>query len=133
MYPSHFPLRRLGVISLAGAAMAWNKPPLAVAVIACSYVLVGVVGCIYHFSHLLAGERGAIWIELTELLALISGAGLLRGYNWARWLAVLWLAAHVVLTAFESLPQFAFHAGLWGAITWLLFRPDSAQYFRHAP
>jgi len=112
--------------------MAWNKPPLAVAVIACLYLLVGVLASVYQFPHLRAGEPGAIWIELTELLAVVCGAGLVRGYNWARWLAIIWLAAHVVLTAFESLPKFAFHALLCAAIAWLLFRPDSTPYFRRA-
>ena len=112
--------------------MAWKKPPLAVFVIACLYLFVGILGSAYHFPQLLASERGAIWMELTELLAIVCGASLLRGHNWGRWLAVVWLAAHVVLTAFESLPQFAFHAFLWAAITWLLFRPDSAQYFHRA-
>jgi hypothetical protein len=112
--------------------MAWSKPPLAVLVIAGLYVFVGILGISYHFPQLLASEHGALGIELTDLLAIVCGASLLRGYNWGRWLAVAWIAAHVVLTAFESLPQFAFHASLWAAITWLLFRPDSAQYFRRA-
>jgi hypothetical protein len=115
-----------------GAAMAWNKPPLAVFVIACLYIFVGILGIAHHFPELMTSERGAIWIELIELLAIVCGASLLRGYNWGRWLTVAWLAGHVVLTAFESLPRFAFHALLCAAIAWLLFRPDSAQFFRRA-
>jgi hypothetical protein len=112
--------------------MNWKEAPLAVIVIALLYIVVGIVGLTYHFPQLLALERGAIWIELTELAAIVCGASLIRGYNWARWLTVAWIAAHVVLTAFESLSQFAFHALLCAAIAWLLFRPDSAQYFRRA-
>lgn len=112
--------------------MARNKPPLAVFVIACLYIFVGILGIARHFPELMTSERGAIWIELIELLAIVCGASLLRGYNWGRWLTVAWLAGHVVLTAFESLPQFAFHALLCAAIAWLLFRPDSAQFFRRA-
>ena len=52
------------------------KPPLAVMIVAAVYLLVGVVGFAYHFPELMAGHRDAIAIELTELLAVVSGGWL---------------------------------------------------------
>jgi len=38
-----------------------------------------------------------MWVCLLSLAAVIAGAGLLRGYNWARWLALAWIAFHVAI------------------------------------
>ena len=37
-------------------------------------------------------------------LAIVCGVFLLRGHNWARWLALAWIAFHVVLSAFHAIP-----------------------------
>ena len=112
--------------------MKKNKPPLSVIVVACLYLAVGIIGFAYHFPRLPALLYEDVLIELTELVAIICGACMLRGYNWARWLAVVWIAAHVILSAFGSFHEFAIHALLCALITWSLFRPDAARYFRTA-
>ena len=33
-------------------------------------------------------------VELTELIAIVCGVFLLQGRNWARWLALAWIASH---------------------------------------
>ena len=58
---------------------------------------------------------------------------MLRGCNWARWLALAWIAFHVVLSAFHSLPEFALHAVLCAVFAYFLLRPDAALYFRPVP
>ena len=78
-------------------------------IVACLYILVGTVGLVFHFKELLAGHSDAWGIEITELLALVSGIFLLRGQNWARWLALAWIAFHVVLSAFHPLGELAVH------------------------
>jgi hypothetical protein len=108
----------------------WIKPPVSVMILACVYMAVGTIGFAYHFTQLLASQPDAIWVELTELLAIVCGAGMLRGYNWARWLAVSWIAAHVILSAFHSVREFAIHGLLCAVIVWLLFRPPAARFFR---
>ncbi len=76
--------------------------PHSVTILACVYLAVGTIGFAYHFRELMALQHESVWVELTELLAIVSGAFMLRGHNWARWLA----------------------------IAWFLFRPDAARYFR---
>jgi hypothetical protein len=110
-----------------------NDPPLSVIIVACVYLAVGTIGFAYHFRELLASQRETIWIELTEVLAVVCGVCLLRRHNWARWLAVAWIAFHVVLSAFHSLPQFAIHALFCALIAWALFHPGANRYFRGAP
>jgi hypothetical protein len=59
-----------------------------------------VVVFAYHSPELLQLQKGAFLIEFTELLALIAGIFRLRRHDWARWLALAWMAFHVKLTAF---------------------------------
>ena len=110
--------------------MNWNKPPVPVIVVACVYIAVGTMGFVYHFTELLPLHYDGVLTELTEFVAILCGACMLRGYNWARWLAVAWIAFHVVLSAFHSVPEAAIHALLCAVITWSLFRAGSAGYFR---
>jgi hypothetical protein len=95
---------------------------------------VGAIGFIYHFNEFLgrsAFQYDTVWVELTESLAIICGIFLLRGQNWARWLALAWIAFHVVLSAFHALPEFAIHCLFCAVIAWFLFRPAAGQYFSY--
>jgi hypothetical protein len=106
------------------------RRPVAVLVVAGAYLAIGVIGFIAHFHDLLATPSEGVWIELTELVALITGIFLLQRRNWARWLAVAWIAFHVVLSAFGNMREVAVHALLFAVIVWLLFRPDSTRWFQ---
>lgn len=103
-----------------------------VIVVALLYLAVGSIGFVYRFGTLLAWQQGSVWAEATELVAVIIGIFLLRGQNWARWLAVAWMAFHVVLSAFHSYAQAAVHAGFLALIAWALFAPVAGRYFRTA-
>jgi hypothetical protein len=110
--------------------MNWKKPPVPVMILAIVYIGVGVIGLAYHFTELLAFRYDGILIGLTEFLAIVAGAFMLRGQNWARWLALTWIAFHVILSAFHAFPEFVVHALFCAAIAWFLFRPDASRYFR---
>lgn len=103
------------------------KIPLSVSLIACLYLLVGVVGVIAHFKSLRAPD--GIWIEITECLAIVCGVFLLRAQNWARWLAVAWMAFHVAIS-FGVLRQLAIHGLFFVLIVWCLFRPNAGRFFQ---
>jgi hypothetical protein len=113
--------------------MNGNKRPISVTVLACVYLAVGAVGFAAHFHELLARQPDAVAIEVTELVAILCGAFLLRGDNWARWVALAWIAFHVVLSAFHAIPELVIHALFCAAIAWILFRPEAARYFRGVP
>lgn len=108
-----------------------NKRPLSVTTVAWVYIAVGVMGSIYHLRETLANHdyRNGTIIELTEITALVAGIFLLRGHNWARWLALAWMLFHVVLSAFHSLREFAIHALICAAIAWALLHPAATRYF----
>lgn len=110
--------------------MKMSKAPVSVVVVALLYMTVGLVGFIYHFHTLLAWQKDSVWVESTEFLAVVIGVFLLRGQNWARWLAVAWIAFHVVLSAFHSYGQMAVHAVFMALIVWALFQSNAQRYFR---
>lgn len=115
--------------------MTANKRPLPVIVIACLYIAVGTIGFFFHGLEIHSWRdflHGGVWVELVELVAIISGAFMLRGQNWARWLALAWIAFHVAISVFDPLPKLAIHALFLALIAWCLFYPAARNYFRGA-
>jgi len=107
--------------------MRRTRIPVPVILIACLYIAVGIGGSVVHF-----GDRRApdwIWIEVTEALAIVCGVFLLRARNWARWLAIAWMAFHVVIS-FGELDRLAIHGLFLVLIAWCLFRADSSRFFK---
>ncbi len=113
--------------------MNLNKRPLSVTILGCIYIAVGTIGFVYHFTEFQARhsfQYDAVWVELTEVLAILCGGFILRGQNWARWLALAWMAFHVVLSFFDGFQKLAIHCLFCAVIAFFLFRPEAARYFR---
>jgi hypothetical protein len=112
-----------------------HKRPLSVTVISLLLAAAGLVGLVYHLTELNLRhplQNEVVWIELVRLLAIVSGAFMLRGSNWARWLAVTWIGFHVVVSAFHSIPELAMHCLVFAVFAYVLFRPPASEYFRAA-
>ena len=109
-----------------------NKRPLTVTVISIIFIVAGGVGLAYHITELNPQrpfENDAIWVLLLRFLAILGGLFLLRGRNWARWLLLVWLAYHVILSAFHSMSELITHSLLFVVIAYFLFRPRVSAYF----
>jgi hypothetical protein len=111
-----------------GTTLNANQRPIGVLIVGCLYIAVGAVGLVRHFPALHAIHQEDVWILLTELLAIVAGVFMLLRHNWARWLAVAWMALHVALS-WPSVRQLAVHTLILAAIAWLLFRADARQFF----
>lgn len=110
-----------------------HRRPLSVTVIGWLFVAAGVVGLAYHATELNAPgpfDSEVVWVLIVRLLAIVGGAFLLRGADWARWLLLAWIAYHVALSAFHSWSQTVVHAALLAGVAVVLLRPDAAAYFR---
>lgn len=115
--------------------MSAEKRPLSVTILGGIYILVGMVGFVYHLREILGRHTfgyGDFLVELTEFVAIVCGVFLLRGRNWARWLALAWMVFHVILSAFGAFREFAMHALICVLIAGILFRRESTEYFRGA-
>ena len=107
--------------------------PLAVTLVGYLFIATGIIGFSYHIREFQIGDpfaNDALLVLLLRLLALVAGIFILRGATWARWVAILWLAYHVVLSAFHSWSEAATHALLLVVISYVLLRRDAAEYFR---
>jgi hypothetical protein len=107
------------------------KRPWAVTILGGLFIVAGVVGLVYH-----AANEPTTWalalISLIRIAAIVGGVFLLRGHSWARWLLVVWLAFHVVVSAFHSTGQVAAHVVLLVVVSYFLFQDRAADYFRQA-
>ena len=108
--------------------MVRKRIPVPVILIACLYLAVGVCGFVVHFSDRHAPDW--IWVEATEFLAIVCGVFLLRAHNWARWLAIAWMAFHVVIS-FGELRQLAIHSLFFVLIVCCLFRAQASRFFKN--
>src|SRR5215469_14164192 len=108
--------------------MNLGKPPLSVLVLSCAYMAVGAIGFVYHSLRPPASHSEDVWIEASELLAFVAGVFMLRGHNWARWLAAAWMAFHVVIS-FPVVRQIAIHSLFLAVIVWVFFRSRAREHF----
>ena len=110
-----------------------KKRPLSITIISWLFVAPGVIGLAYHATEFKAQrpfEYDVVWVCFVRLLAVLSGALMLRGSNWARWLLLVWMAYHVVLSVFHSPFELVIHSLLFAAVAYFLFRPQASAYFR---
>jgi hypothetical protein len=71
-------------------------------------------------------------IHLSRILQIIGGVFMLYGRHWARWLVVVWILFHIVISALHSLSFLLMHVVIFSIILYFLFRPEANAYFRRA-
>src|SRR5688572_17549288 len=101
-----------------------SERPLSVTVISGLFLVAGAIGLAYHaaeFKTAGAFPYDVAWVCVVRLLAILSAVFMLRGSNWARWLLVIWIAYHVILSAFHSAFQGIVHGLLFVVVTYFLF------------
>jgi hypothetical protein len=109
-----------------------TKRPISVTIVSWVYILAGVVGIAAHISefdlhHPFSND--AVLAVIVRLLAIVAGVFMLRGANWARWLAIVWMAYHVIFSSFQSVVAAGIHALLLAAFAYFLFRRQANAYF----
>jgi hypothetical protein len=123
-----------------------SKRPLSVTVIGWLFVCVGcasLIGGGWRFvrdrNHAGVAESRAHdlldfgFVAASAVLAVVGGTFALRGCHWARWLLVVWMGLHVVLSLFHSASELLMHCVLFAVILWFLFRQRASAYFRTTP
>ncbi len=111
--------------------MSKRKCPIEVLFVAWLYILVGALGLVGRFPRHAVFHHEDFWILLVELIAVIAGVFMLRAHNWARWLAITWMAFHVVIS-WPDAKHLLTHIVILALIAALLFRRASRQFFASA-
>ena len=108
-----------------------NKP-ISVLIVAILLILAGTVGFFYHLQDFSDPDQElyiTILVEILRIVAIISGVLLLRRNNLGKWLAIGWVALHVIISGFNSVQEMLMHLVILIIITVLLFLPSSSSYF----
>jgi hypothetical protein len=107
------------------APATWRRTPSIIAV-GVIFLLLGVLDLYRGVEPMLRGASRPASDDLQVLAigiaALVGGAFVIRGHNWARWLLAVWMLLHVVVSVGHP-GQLIAHVVIFGFIAFLLFRP----------
>ncbi len=120
-------------------SLAMDKRPRAITVISWIFIAFGSIALLASSLSLvdtsaaqIIAELKAHWMaHVVRILAVVSGVFMLYGYNWARWLLVVWLGYHVILSVLHSPLQLLVHTLFLAVALYFLFRPQASAYFRY--
>ena len=116
-----------------------KRRPISILILSILFIAVGLGGLIVGGWTLLLptssdaltphGATDASLKLVSGALAVTSGVFMLRAANWARWLCLVWLALHVLLSYFHAWSELLAHALLLVIAIYILFRPAVTKYF----
>jgi hypothetical protein len=109
-----------------------KRRPWPLIAVGCLLIAAGAVGLIYHateYKGLRPFPYELALVSLVRLLAVGFGIYLLLGRSWARWMAMAWIAFHVIVSAFHSWGEFVMHAFILALFAYALFQSSSSEYF----
>ncbi len=110
-----------------------KKAPLPVIVISVLIMLAavfGLYGAWLNFASHTTSRNEALLVVVVNLLGVVAGTFTLRGLNWARWLAVAWMAFHVAISFGHPLQPLLVHSILLVLFAYGLFRADARAWFQ---
>ena len=108
-----------------------NKRPIYVTVHAYVLIAAGALGIAYHFTEFrVSPPKEYFGVLVVRLIAIVGGAFLLRGKDWARWLAIAWVAFHLVISILHTKEGIIVHAVVLVGFCVLLFLPAANRYFQ---
>ena len=117
-----------------------NKRPLSIAVLGWIFIAFGAITIIASAvsgvdtpsQREALSSSEAIPILAARLLAIFCGVFLLLGFNWARYVLIVWILYHVILSLFHPPFEIIAHSLLLIVAVYVLFRPQASAYFRGA-
>ena len=106
--------------------------PFSVVIVSLLFIFVGCIGFAYHLKELSDPNNlnETLLILFLRILAVVCGILLLFRISWARWLTIVWLVYHIIISAFNSIPEMIAHIAFLILVSILLFLPVSLKYFK---
>ena len=111
--------------------------PLSITIIGWFFIIFGSIALVSGLLPLINATTAqrivdlkSHWIvHVSRTTEIVAGLFLVRGYNWARWLLVVWMAGHIVIAALHSVLQLTIHVAIFSVILFFLFRRPASEYF----
>lgn len=113
-----------------------KRRPIPILIIGWMFIIAGGVGFLYHLSDLQQPGWGSetLAVLLLRLAAMTGGILLLKGISWARWILLLWIASHIVLSLSEVPAAVLVHCLILGGMLPAFMHRTSLEYFQsHKP
>jgi hypothetical protein len=110
--------------------------PLPVIIVSILFIITGCIGFVYHLKEVFephAKLYELFWVQFVRILAIVCGFLLFMAINWARWLAIVWLLYHVLISTFHSTSQVILHIVFLLVVIVLLYLPKSSAFFQKKP
>ena len=114
------------------------KRPITVTILAILFILIGAFNAFKAFRPLFGGSAAHItghelmdstFVFISAVLALLGGILMLRAANFGRWLVLIWMALHVVLSIFHKPMELAIHSLFLALLIGLLLFGSGGRYF----
>jgi len=113
------------------------RRPRPLTIISWFFIIFGSIALLYGllpFGEITLAQRiaelkGHWMVHLSRILQIVAGVFMLRGHKWARWLLVVWIAGHIVISALHSTFQLVLHVFIFAVILYFVFRRDATAYF----
>jgi hypothetical protein len=107
------------------------KRPLAVTIIGWLFIVAGLTGIIYHAPEWKTNgiDQETIWAFFVRVSAIVGGIFTLKGSNVARWVLVIWIVYHVVLSFYHSTAEIVTHIAFTILVLLGLFNSKASEYF----
>jgi len=111
------------------------KRPIVVILVSVLFIAIGIANLFKSVWPLVGGNitnhelMDSALVLLSALLALLGGIYMLRAASWARWLVLIWMALHVVLSIFHKPFELAIHSLILVLLIGLLLFGSGGRYF----
>ena len=114
-----------------------DKRPRSITVISWIFIVLGSIAFLSsllpYFDNDTASRIAylkAHWIvHVARVVAVVCGVFMQYGFNWARWLLVVWIGFHLVISVLHSPLQLIVHGLLFALVLYFIFRPQASAYF----
>jgi len=114
-----------------------TKRPIALIIVSVAFIAIGFGSLFKGVWPVVKGGTAIGSHELTDsaivtvsaIVAILSGVFMLRGANWARWLAIAWMAFHVVISMLHNPFELAIHSVMLVVLVLVLFWGRTSRYF----
>jgi uncharacterized membrane protein len=115
-----------------------SNRPRSITIIGWVFLVFGILSLVVGLlptSHISAAQRlveikSHWYVHVSRITGAIAGLFMLYGFNWARWLLVLWLAFHVFVGLLHSSVQMLTHSLLMVIVVYFIFRPRATAFFQ---
>ncbi len=105
------------------------KRPILLTIFCCLLILLGAVGFVGHFPAHRPYHAYDFLPDALELILIAAAVFILRGRNWARWLALAWIASHLAVSFYDSTAKIVAHTIILLVFVAVLFNPPVRRWF----